>query len=77
MDSTSDNSAASPLTDAQRHRSMKYSMISALASVIGFAAFSGNVLTLVAVRLGAKEFFLGLLHFAVMAPMFLALFRAC
>lgn len=74
MDSTADNSASSQLTDAQRQRSMKFAMISALANIIGFAAFSGNVLTLVAVKLGAREFFLGLLHFAVMAPMFLGLF---
>ena len=56
------------LTAAQQHRSMNVSIVAAVLSVIAAWSFGGNVLTLVCLKLGASEMFLGLLSFAAVAP---------
>ena len=52
------------LTAAQQHRSMNVAIVAASVSVIAAWCFGGNVLTLVCLKLGAGEMFLGFLSFA-------------
>ncbi len=49
------------MTAGERRTSMNFARIGAFNAVIGFCCISGNVLSLVAIKLGAREMFLGLL----------------
>ena len=62
------------ITDYQRRRSMVCACISAIAAVIGASCIVGNVLNLVAIKLGAGEIMLGLLAFAHTAPFIIGVF---
>lgn len=52
------------MTARQRRRSMTYAMVGAIHSLIGAVCVGSGVLTLVALKLGAGEVYLGLLSFA-------------
>ena len=51
-----------------RRRSMSFAYMSASSNIIGATICTGNILTLISLKLGAQEIFLGLLSFATFAP---------
>lgn len=53
------------MTPIQRRRSMTYANVVAIHILIGATCLSLNILTLVALKLGATEVFLGILSFAI------------
>jgi MFS family permease len=62
------------LTKHQIRNSMTYAMVSAMAFVIGFSCLQGSVLTLVAIKLGAEELFIGILTFAISMCLLFSIF---
>lgn len=56
------------LSETNRKRSMVCVIICAMMSVLGASCVAGNVLNLLALKLGAGELYLGLLGFVLMAP---------
>ncbi|MFH1616777.1 MAG: MFS transporter [Planctomycetota bacterium] len=58
------------LTEDQRLRTMHFAMITTSCTVIAGWCVGGNVLTLICLKLGAGELFLGFLAFAAIIPFF-------
>ena len=53
---------------------MMLANITSVAGVIGGSCLSGNIFSLIAIKLGAQEIYLGILNFAVIAPYIFGLF---
>lgn len=62
------SSQKTKLTKAQRRKSMNCAYIAATSAVIGGSCVGVSTLNLVALKLGAKELYLGFLSFAVLIP---------
>ena len=62
------------MTKADRRRSMKYVYVVSIFSVIGLTGIAPGVMSLLALKLGAGEFYLGLLSLATLVPMALSFF---
>lgn len=57
-----------------RKRSMNCAIVSSIAAIIGCGCIVGSILSLLAIKLGAGEIFLGFLSFATLAPLVSSLF---
>jgi MFS family permease len=62
------------LTDTQRHRSMNFAILIASCTAVAESASAGNILTLVSLKLGAQELFIGALSFFALAPSLFGVF---
>ena len=61
------------LSAQQRHRGMKLAVLFAIVGTFGNTSVSPSVLSLVAIKLGAGELYLGLLSFAAWAPLIMGM----
>lgn len=59
------NTTSGKLTKVQVRRSMRYATIAAITGILGMSCIDGPMLTLVAIKLGGGEMFIGAVNFLV------------
>ena len=59
------NTTSSKLTKPQIRRSMRYATIAAVTGILGMSCIDGPMLTLVALKLGGEEMFVGAVNFLI------------
>jgi MFS family permease len=74
MPGTTDNTTQGELSWQQRQRNMNRVIVVSIATMTSVACLGDNVLSLAAIKLGAKERFIGFLTFALIAPLVMQIF---
>jgi len=74
MSGTTENTTNGQLTSQQRQRNMNRAIVVSIAMMTSVACLGDNVLSLAAIKLGAKERFIGFLTFALIAPFIMQIF---
>ena len=74
MNLRTDQDNSTRLTKHQMRQSMTYTIVAATAFLVGYSCLDGSVLTLVAIKLGAEELFIGILSCAVSLSLIFSIF---